>query len=405
MVRDAGDNPFTPGYGVVPQVFAGRQAEFTDFEQVVLRRVAQGTYEPARLLTGDRGMGKTALLKQFELEAQEAGHWVARVSAVRGDAAIADLVEALVARLSAQGVAADLDREARQALRRVAGVSVGAAGTSVIDSRPTGKQNARRHVDLTTLFVAAAELARRAGVALVLLVDEAQNLDREAMGALFHAFQEAQSRTTAGRHASGARLRLHLPIAVYVAGLPGLTSLLRAAGTTFGERATAMHLGLLTGNDVAEAVTVFADTRGVGIDAPARDRLVEAIGGYPYFLHVIGSKVWTAGTGEVITEDEVIDGVAAAAATIEAFYEQRLRDLTDKQRAYLAAAAALPDGERTSGAIAESLGTGAEAQGSTQQALIDTHGLLRRSGRGRVAFTLPGLDAHLMDGGSDDPDG
>lgn len=395
-MRSSSDNPFTPGYGVVPQVFAGRRAEFTDFEQVVLRRVAQGTYEPARLLTGDRGMGKTALLKQFELEAEEAGHWVARVSAVRGDAAIADLVESLVETLSDRGVAADLDRESRQALRRVAGLSVGAAGTSVVDTRPTGKQTARRHKDLTTLFIAAGELARGADVALVLLVDEAQNLDREAMGALFHAFQEAQSHTTAGRHASGAKLRLHLPLAVYVAGLPGLTSLLRAAGTTFGERATAMHLGLLTDNDIAEAVTAFADTRGIGIDAAARDQLVTAIGGYPYFLHVIGSQVWTAGTGDVITAAEVQAGVATAATTIESFYEQRLRDLTDKQRAYLEAAAVLTQTERTSGGIAESLGATTESQGSTQQALIENHGLLRRSGRGRVAFTLPGLDAHLV---------
>lgn len=397
-MRTAADNPFTPGYGVVPQVFAGRQAEFTDFEQVVLRRVAQGTYEPARLLTGDRGMGKTALLKQFELEAAEAGHWVARVSAVRGDAAIPDLVESLVERLSDEGVAGDLARDAKQALRRVAGLSVGAAGTTVVDSRPKGTQVARRHKDLTTLLVAAGELARAAGVAIVVLVDEAQNLDRDAMGALFHAFQEAQSHTVTGRHASGAKLRLHLPLAVYVAGLPGLTSLLRAAGTTFGERATAVELGLLTDNDVAEAVTVFADTRGVGIDAAARDALVDAVGGYPYFLHVIGSEVWTAGDGEVITAADVTVGVANAGRTIEAFHEQRLRDLTDRQRGYLEAAAALPVDERTSGNIAAALDSTTEAQGSTQQALIDTHGLLRRAGRGRVAFTLPGLDTHLQRG-------
>lgn len=108
------DDPFTPGYGVVPQVFAGRQAEFADFEGVVLRRVARGTYEPARLLTGDRGMGKTALLKQFEAEALETGHWVARVSAVRGDAALPDLVEAVVDALDDADVAVGLSRPAKQ---------------------------------------------------------------------------------------------------------------------------------------------------------------------------------------------------------------------------------------------------------------------------------------------------
>ena len=81
-VRDAGSNPFTPGYGIIPAVFAGRQAEFADFEGVVLRRVAQGTYEPARMLTGDRGMGKTALLKQFEAEARRGERIVRKVPAL-----------------------------------------------------------------------------------------------------------------------------------------------------------------------------------------------------------------------------------------------------------------------------------------------------------------------------------
>ena len=49
----------------------------------------------------------------------------------------------------------------------------------------------------------------------------------------------------------------------------------------------------------------------------------------------------------------------------------------------------------SSGAVAEALGERTEQLGSTQQALIDHHGLLRRSGRGKIAFTLPGMDRHL----------
>lgn len=389
------DNPFTPGYGVVPQVFAGRQAEFADFEGVVLRRVAQGTYEPARLLTGDRGMGKTALLKQFELEASEAGHWVVRVSAVRGDAAVPDLLEALARVLVAHDVAAKLDRQAKQALKRVAGIVVGPTGMSLADTRPKRGVTDRWHRDLTDVLAGAGRLAEDAGVALVLMVDEAQNIDRASMAALFHAFQEAQGQTTTEQHPSGARIRRHLPIAVYVAGLPGLTAALRAAGTTFGERARQSEVGPLSDQDVAEALTAFAATRDVAVDADATDRFVELVGGYPYFLHVLGSRMWDAADGQVITLPEVEAGWRAAAPTIDLFYEDRLRDITDQQRRYLEAAADLGSDERTSAAIAAALGATTESVGSTQQALIDTHGLLRRAGRGRVAFTLPGLDRHL----------
>ncbi len=394
--RTPATDPFTPGYGVVPQVFAGRQAEFADFEGVVLRRVAQGTYEPARLLTGDRGMGKTALLKQFEAEAREAGHWVARVSAVRGDAAVPDLVEAVVDVLDEVGVAVRLPREAKHALRRMTGMTVGPTGVAVSDKAPARASVARWHTDLARVLVGAAGLARDAGVALLVLLDEAQNIDRSAMGALFHAFQEAQATTVTEHHESGARLRHHLPLAIYVAGLPGLTTLLRAAGTTFGERARHVQLLALSDNDVAEALTAFAATRGVAVDADAGDVFVDVVGGYPYFLHVVGSRVWLAGDGPVITREQARAGWEVARTTIEEFHEDRLKDLTDTQRRYLEAAAALDTAERTSGAIAAALGATTESVGSTQQALIDTHGLLRRSGRGKVAFTLPGMDRHLV---------
>ncbi len=394
--RTAGTDPFTPGYGVVPQVFAGRQAEFADFEGVVLRRVASGTYEPARLLTGDRGMGKTALLKQFEVEASEAGHWVARISAVRGDAALPDLVEAVVDALDLAGMAVRLPRAAKQALKRATGITVGPTGVAVADKAPSRASVSRWHKDLTAVLVGAAGLARDAGVALLVMLDESQNIDKQSMGALFHAFQEAQSTTVMESHESGARLRHHLPLAIYVAGLPGLTTLLRAAGTTFGERARHVHLLALDDNDVAEAFTAFAATRGVTVDAAATDAFVALAGGYPYFLHVIGSRVWLAGDGEVITGEDVAVGWEQARTTIEVFHEDRLKDLTDTQRRYLEAAARLPADERTSGGIAAALGSATEAVGSTQQALIDTHGLLRRSGRGKVAFTLPGIDRHLV---------
>lgn len=394
-VRTAGDNPFTPGYGIIPAVFAGRQAEFADFEGVVLRRVAQGTYEPARMLTGDRGMGKTALLKQFEMEATETGHWVVRVSAVRGDAALPDVVEALVDMLSDRDVAVKLPREAKQALKRVAGLTVGPTGVTVTDVRPRRGTSDRWHKDLTIILTEAGRLARDAGVALLILLDEAQNIDRSAMGALFHAFQESQSTTVTERHPTGARIRQHLPLAVYVAGLPGLTALLRAAGTTFGERARHVSLPPLSDNDVVEALRAFAETRGIAVDADACDRFCALVGGYPYFLHVVGSQVWVAGDGPVITAEDVDAGWMMASPTIELFYEERLRDLTDNQRRYLVAAAGLDENERTSGAVAEALAVSTESLGSTQQALIDTHGLLRRAGRGRIAFTLPGMDRHL----------
>ena len=74
MARDVGRNPFTPGFGNLPRVFAGRKPEFADLDTMV-ERVSKGIYEQARMVTGDRGMGKTALLREFEQEQLELGRW------------------------------------------------------------------------------------------------------------------------------------------------------------------------------------------------------------------------------------------------------------------------------------------------------------------------------------------
>lgn len=58
---DADANPYVPGFGVIPPALAGREPEFADVE-AALRRVRSGIYEQPRLLSGDRGMGKTAVL-------------------------------------------------------------------------------------------------------------------------------------------------------------------------------------------------------------------------------------------------------------------------------------------------------------------------------------------------------
>lgn len=157
-----------------------------------------------------------------------------------------------------------------------------------------------------------------------------------------------------------------------------------------------MRLGPLSAGDLREGLRALVRDGGVDIDADALALLSDASGGYPYFLHVYGQQVYNIGGSEVITIEQVRDGIAAAQPLVDDFYDQRLRELGDRQRQYLAAAASLPAVQRTSAGIAEALGTTSSTLGSTQQALVDRHGLLRGTGDGRLEFALPGLDHHLM---------
>ena len=397
--RDPARNPFTPGFGALPRVFAGRRGEFADLDHMV-QRLRGGIHSQPRLVVGDRGMGKTVLLREFEENLREDGQWVVRAVATPGDAVIGRLSSRLGEVLDTADVAGRLTRAGASALRRLAGVTV--AGVKVDLDGDDGAP-ADRALALEKLLVEVGHLARERGLALVLLIDEAQSISRQALGELFYALQEAQTVSITQRDPlSGARVRSALPVGAVVAGLPGLIGQLKRAGSTFGERSRLVELALLAEDDVRAALLAFAEAGGAAFDADALDLVVEACGGYPYFLHLVGEAVWDAGTGGVITATDASAGIAIARPRLASFYDERLRDLTDLQRRYLDAAAALEPRSRTAGAIAGALGSTSAQLASTWQALTARHGLLRPAGgEGLLAFALPGLDAHLRARDSD----
>ncbi len=392
MGQRTSESPFTPGFGNLPQIIAGRNDEFFDLE-VMVRRLHAGIYEQARLVTGDRGMGKTVLLRAFEQEQQEVGNWVVRVSATRGDAVIGRLCRELAGLVADHDLAAALARTGRDALSRLAVISLGDKGVSV-GFAPEGTTD-RAH-ELESLLAAVAGLARERSTVLLLLIDEAQNISLAALGDLFYALQEVQGTVVTNRdETTGALERTSLPLGAVVAGLPGLVKRLKDAGSTFGERSRPVRLQAFTEADMREGLPALAEHGGADFDADALEAVMEACGGYPYFLHLVGHQVWAAGTGAVITLDDAERGISIARPLIEEFYAARLRDLGDLQRAYLFAAAHLDPDDRTAGAIAAALHRTSAQLGSTQAKLIHEHGLLRTSAYGQIEFALPGLDEHL----------
>ena len=68
MIPETAINPFTPGAGLIPPFFPGRQEAKRHFKALI-NRMSQG-HPPAKdtILCAPRGNGKTALLAWFESE-------------------------------------------------------------------------------------------------------------------------------------------------------------------------------------------------------------------------------------------------------------------------------------------------------------------------------------------------
>src|SRR5207342_297417 len=108
-------NPYRPGAGTPPPILAGRQGEL-DAIANLLGRLAAGRGERSVVLTGLRGVGKTALLWAAEDNAERQG-WISQSIEARTDldfrAILADRSWVILRQLEHRGVV-------RKALSRLA---------------------------------------------------------------------------------------------------------------------------------------------------------------------------------------------------------------------------------------------------------------------------------------------
>lgn len=386
------DNPYVPGFGAVPPALAGREPEFADVE-AALARVRRGIYEQPRLLTGDRGMGKTAVLAELATQSRERGQWVVEVEASRSGNALVLLLRDLRALLWDHDRDRRVGEYARRALAVLSSFALAHADLRLVvrvDAAAGRADTGDLATDLGDVLVAACETAAAADAGLLLCVDEIQAMPAEQIAPLFVALQRL-----ARHEAAPGRL---LPILAVVAGLPGSRAAMRRASSTYAERVREHELGLLGEGAATEALIVPAEQRGVRYEPEALTAVVDGTGGYPFFVQLMGYEAWNAaadrGARSVINVEDAAAGIERARLEAARLYESRLAEVPDTERRYLDAAAGLDQGERRSAAIAAVLGGTSEDWAWARQRLIE-RGLLRPAGRGRIAFALPGLADYL----------
>jgi len=334
-VRTPENNPFLPGFGAVPLVWVGR-AELLGLHDRERRARLLGRYTRGAVFIGPSGIGKSVLANRFAQDAAEAGDVVlAPVRVAKRSDPVAQLAGVISA--AEQQLASDTFVNAlARLLDRLKVISVKGVELAI-----TQEGVANPHLVVRDSLIAlgealAHENAQRASPgqrALVVRVDELQNATDTQRSAILGALGDVLEHETTVHTSDGTAtpLPIHLPVLVYLTGLPELLN----RGTdvdTFRRRFDTEPLGMLTDTEIIDTLAGPLPG-GVTVEAAAVQRIISVVAGDPFLFQLVGQHAWDASPGPRITAADVDRADRET-------YPDRLRNVE-------AAATDIPAGEMT----------------------------------------------------------
>ncbi len=356
---------FHPAFGNRPERIVGREETL---DRLLAALDAQpGDRERATLITGQRGMGKTALLLELADRASRKDFVVARVTA--SEVMTDEIIECIQIN-GAQHV--------KGRKPAVKGFSAGALGFSFGLTFAEGvRENYGFRVQLSML----CDRLEESGKGVMILVDEVQP-DTAQMRLLATTYQ----------HLVGDGKN----IAIIMAGLPSAISSVPSDNIlTFLNRATHVDLGPLSLGDVGAYYASVFSQAGKSFAPGQLDAAVEATRGFPYLLQLVGYYVLSyAQDASVITQEIVEQALLSAKRDmVKNVYEASLKELSDKDIEFLMAMSQ-DDGASKVADIQNRLGV---EKGYVQpyRARLIKAGVITSPRRGELEFTVPYLAEHL----------
>lgn len=384
---DPQTNPYAPGAGTPPPELAGRDA-ILDEARTAIQRNRLGRSARSFIFVGLRGVGKTVLLNEVQAIADEDGALTDFLEVSANEPLSVSIIGTLRTSLlkldRAKGVSEKVKKGLRVLKSYVGAIKIKYDNVEFsvdVDAETGTADSGKLSRDLADLFIAAGEAAKARDTAIVILIDEVQNLTGEDFEALIMAIHRTDQK--------------QLPLMVVGAGLPLLIKLTGDA-KSYSERLFDFpEIGPLDKLEARRALVAPAKEAGVTYDDEAVQHIIGRTQGYPYFLQEWGYQAWNTSDGTRITAYDVGEAEQRAVERLDRnFFRSRYERLSDPQKIYLRAMAQLGPGPHKTGDIADVIGKTSSQLGPTRDALI-TNGMIYSPKYGYAAFTVPLFDEFM----------
>jgi hypothetical protein len=359
------DNIFLPAFGVKPHPLIGRDDIIAEFIDGLKRPVGH----PLRtiFISGQRGMGKTALLLELAERAAYHKFIVARVTSSER------MLEEIIQTIQLNG-----EEHIPKPTKKLRGVSAGAMGFSI--GLTFSDEVERKYGFRIKLSLLADELAKH-GLGILILVDEVQS-SGESLRELATTYQ----------HLIGEGKN----IAVSMAGLPGAVSeVLNDKVLTFLNRAHKVRLDPLP-LPAVELYYYRAFTDASKQIGPVElAEAVQASRGYPYLVQLVGYYIMELAAADLIVSQIIVRNAVKSAKTdlVENVYRTSLSGLSEKDIQFLKAMA-IDEKQSKSKDIRERMRVSNSYFQQYRIRLLQ-HGLISPEHRGAYSFTLPYMGEYL----------
>ena len=357
-------NPFTPTFGKVPAVLAGRDVLIQEMETAL----ASGGNDPntCSLFSGPRGVGKTVLLSYLASHAAEFGWISANVTARPG--MLEDIIE--------RATEAANEFVERPGKVQLTSVSVPALFGASWEYRKPSSGNWRTRMNKLL------DILAEHNIGLLITIDE-----------IDPALEELIDFAATYQHF----VRENRMVALFMAGLPAnISMLLSDKSVSFLRRAAQHQLSRIPDHDVCDAFRLTVEESGKSIEDAALGKAARAINGFAYMMQLVGFRTWTVSdTATTITSAHVERGAELAAQDfINGIVKKTCQELSDGDIAFLEAM--LPDGKEPSAMadVAQRMGKTTNYARVYRTRLLE-QGVISMPRRGYVAFDMPLLREFL----------